>query len=177
MVRYYSLDPETPAKSCKLRDSNLPVHFKNTLETAQASKSMRIQKLTEHLKEVTLQKPCVPFCCYNDEVGGCAQVNKWGWTQGCFKLHRLKNAESNADIEGLDVDSLVIEHIQVNKAPKMQCRTYRAHGRVNPYVSSPCHSEMILIGKEQIVPKTEEEVAQKKKISQRLRNQTLMARE
>lgn len=68
-------------------------------------------------------------------------------------------------LQGLDVDSLVIEHIQVNKAPKMRRRTYRAHGRINPYMSSPCHIEMILTEKEQIVPKPEEEVAQKKKVS------------
>ena len=80
-----------------------------------------------------------------------------------FLLHMLKNAESNAELKGLDVDSLVIEHIQVNKAPKMRRRTYRAHGRINPYMSSPCHIEMILTEKEQIVPKPEEEVAQKKK--------------
>ncbi|GCB77029.1 hypothetical protein scyTo_0017538 [Scyliorhinus torazame] len=79
---------------------------------------------------------------------------------------------------GLDVDSLVIEHIQVNKAPKMRRRTYRAHGRINPYMSSPCHIEMILTEKEQIVPKPEEEVVQKKKVSQKkLKKQKLMARD
>ncbi|KAJ8790484.1 hypothetical protein J1605_004457 [Eschrichtius robustus] len=89
----------------------------------------------------------------------------------------LKNAESNAELKGLDVNSLVIEHIQVNKAPRMGCRTYRAHGQINPYMSSPCHTEMILTEKEQIVPKPEEEVAQKKKISQKkLKKQKLMAR-
>ena len=86
--------------------------------------------------------------------------------------------QSNAELTGLDVDSLVIEHIQVNKAPKMWLRTYRAHGRINPYMSSPCHIEMILTGKEQIVPKPEEEVAQKKTISQKkLKKQKLRARE
>ena len=34
-------------------------------------------------------------------------------------LHLLKNAESKAELKGLDVDSLLTEHIQVNKAPKM----------------------------------------------------------
>ena len=34
-------------------------------------------------------------------------------------------------VQGLDVDSLVVEHIQVNAAPKMRRRTYRAHGRIN----------------------------------------------
>ncbi|KAK7823567.1 hypothetical protein U0070_004681 [Myodes glareolus] len=76
------------------------------------------------------------------------------------------------------VDSLVIEHIQVNKAPKMHRRIYRAHGRINAYMSSPCHIEMILTEKEQIVPKPEEEAAQKKKISQKkLKKQKLLAGE
>ena len=83
--------------------------------------------------------------------------------------------QSSAELKDLDVDSLVIEHIQVNKAPKMQRRTYRAHGGINPYMSSPCHIETILTEKEQIVPKPEEEVAQKKKISQKkLKKQKLM---
>ena len=96
---------------------------------------------------------------------------RWPKKSAEFLLHVLKNAESNAELRGL-------EHIQVNKVPKMRCRTYRAHGWTNPYMSSPCHIEMILIEKEQIVPKPEEEVAQKKKISQKkLKKQKLMARE
>ena len=39
-----------------------------------------------------------------------------------FLLHMLKNAEGNAELKGLDVDSLVIEHIQVNTAPKIQAQ-------------------------------------------------------
>ena len=86
--------------------------------------------------------------------------------------------QSNAELKGLDVDSLVIEHIQVNTALKMLLRAQRAHGRINPYMSSPCHTEMILTEKEQIVPKPEEEVAQKKKVSQKkLKKQKLMTRE
>ena len=45
-------------------------------------------------------------------------------------------------------------------------------------MSSPCHIEMILTEKEQIVPKPEEEVAQKEKIPQKkLKKQKLMAQE
>ena len=85
--------------------------------------------------------------------------------------------QSNVERKDLDVDSLVIEHIQVNKAPKMWRRTYRAHG-LSPYMSSPCHIEMILTEKEQIVPKPGKDVAQKKKISQKkLKKQKLMAQE
>lgn len=38
----------------------------------------------------------------------------------------------------------MVSHIQVNKAMKGRRRTYRAHGRVNPYLSSPCHVELVL---------------------------------
>ncbi|XP_042544661.1 60S ribosomal protein L17-like [Dipodomys spectabilis] len=141
---------------------------------------MHIRKATKYLKDVTLKKQCVPFRLYNGGVGRCAQAKQWGWPKNSaeFLLYMLKNAESNAELKGLDVDSLVIEHIQVNKAPKMRHRTYRAHGRINPSMSSPCHIEMILTEKEQIVPKPEEEVAQKKKVSRKkLKKQTLMARE
>ena len=36
-----------------------------------------------------------------------------------FLLFLLKNTESNAELKGLDVDSLVIEPILVNGAPNM----------------------------------------------------------
>ncbi|EDL29033.1 mCG49953 [Mus musculus] len=182
MVRY-SLDPENPTKSCKSRGSNLRVHFKNTQETVQAIEGMHIPKATKYLKDVTLKKQCVPFRWYNGGVSRWAQAKWWGWTQSRWpkksvEFLLLKNAESNARLKGLEVESLVIEHIQVNKAPKMRRGTYRAHGRINPYMISPCHIEMILTEKEQIVPKPEEELAQKKKISQKkLKKQKLMARE
>ena len=115
---------------------NLHVHLKNTCETILAIKGMHIQKATKYLKDVTLKKQCVPFHCYNGGVGGCALAQQWGWTQGQwptkrvdFVLHMVKNAESDAELKGLGVDSLVMEHILVNQAPKGRLRTYRAHGQ------------------------------------------------
>jgi large subunit ribosomal protein L17e len=32
-------------------------------------------------------------------------------------------------------------------------RTYRAHGRINPYMSCPCHIEMVLTPKDEEVKK------------------------
>ncbi|EHB14580.1 60S ribosomal protein L17 [Heterocephalus glaber] len=120
-----------PHKSCKSRGLNLCVHFKNTGETAHAIKGMHIQKATKYLKDVTLKKQCVPFLHYNGGIGRCAQAKQWGWTQGRwpkksaeFLFYMLKNAETNAELKGLDVDSLVIEHCKVNKAPKVRCCRY-----------------------------------------------------
>ena len=51
----------------------------------------------------------------------------------------------------------------MNRAQKQRRRTYRAHGRTNPYMSSPCHIEMILSEKAAAVGKGEEEEGDKKK--------------
>ncbi|VCW98466.1 unnamed protein product [Gulo gulo] len=74
---------------------------------------------------VTLQKQCGPFHHCNGGAGRCAQGQMVGWTQDQwpqksaeFLLHLLKNAASNAELEGLDVDALVIEHIAMNRAPR-----------------------------------------------------------
>lgn len=147
----YSREPEIAAKSCKARGSNLRVHFKNTCETANAIRKMPLKRAVAYLKNVVNHKECVPFRRFNGGVGRCAQAKQWGTTQGRwpkksaeFLLQMLRNAESNADYSGLDVDRLVIEHIQVNRAACLRRRTYRAHGRINPYMSSPCHIEMWL---------------------------------
>lgn len=42
------------------------------------------------------------------------------------------------------MNSLLVSHIQVNQAAKGRRRTYRAHGRINPYLSSNCHIELIV---------------------------------
>merc|ERR1712157_500127 len=77
-------------------------------------------------------------------------------------LDLLRNAESNAEFKNLDTDNLIIQHIQVNAAQQGRRRMYRAHGRINAYMSSPCHIQMILQEKEEPVEKPVEEVKAKK---------------
>ncbi|KAK7811478.1 hypothetical protein U0070_008679 [Myodes glareolus] len=87
----------------------------------------------------------------------------------CVPFQRYNGGvESNAGLKGLDADSLVIEHTQVNKAPKMRDElTEQPDEAVH---ALPRHIDMILTEKEQTVPKPEEEVAQKKRTSQKKKN-------
>ena len=62
------------------------------------------------------------FRRYNSGVGRCAQAKEWSKKTAEFLLHMLRNAES-AELKGKDIDSVVIEHIQVNKDPRRQHRT------------------------------------------------------
>jgi large subunit ribosomal protein L17e len=154
MVRY-SVSSLNPAKSAKTRGSYLRVHFKNTRETAAAISGMKLTKAFAYLKDVQEHKQAVPFRRFNGGVGRCAQAKAFKTTQGRwpvksakFLLDLLENAKANAVSKGLNVDALVIKHIQVNQAPKQRRRTYRAHGRINPYMSSPCHIEIIVAEEE-----------------------------
>ena len=91
----------------------------------------------------------------NSSTGKPFGVSKARWPvkSAEFLLGLLKNAEANADSKGLDTSNLIVKHIQVNQAPKQRRRTYRAHGRINPYMSNPCHIEMILTEGEEVVQK------------------------
>lgn len=59
-------------------------------------------------------------------------------------------------VKGLDVEALSVTHIQVNRAIQQRRRTYRAHGRINPYMSSPCHVELVLSEKVESVKREED---------------------
>lgn len=72
-------------------------------------------------------------------------TGRWPVKSVKFLTNLLKNAEANAEAKGLETEDLVIRNIVVNQAPKTRRRTYRAHGRINPYQGHPCHVEILLV--------------------------------
>lgn len=179
----YSVEAENAAKSVKTRGSDLRVHFKNTRESAQAIKGMHLNKAVGYLKQVIAQERCIPFNRFSGSIGRTGQTKefksptskgRWPKKSCQILLGMLKNAESNAEVKGLDVDALVIDHIQVNAAAKQRRRTYRAHGRINPYMASPCHVEIMLSEHEVAVARAAE--SGPKKVSQKkLKKAKMMA--
>lgn len=165
MARYAAV-PANPAKSASARGSYLRVSFKNTRETAQAISGLKLQKAKAYLAAVLDHKRAIPFRRYDHSMGRTSEAHEFGKSKARWPVKSVKfiqdlliNAESNAEAKGLDTSKLIISHIQVNKAPKMRRRTYRAHGSVNAYESSPSHIELILTEEEEAVAKAKEEVA------------------
>lgn len=147
----YSREPENQSKSVKARGSDLRVHFKNTHEAGAAIKGMNLERAQKYLQAVIEKKEIVPFRRFKIGVKGKPQCNNWKVPVGrwpkksCqFLLGLLKNAESNAELRGIDTETLVVEHVQVNKSMRGRRRTFRAHGRINAFMSQPCHVEMFL---------------------------------
>ncbi|PHU15505.1 60S ribosomal protein L17-1 [Capsicum chinense] len=176
-LRWFGLvmrrDTDAPVRRCERlaldgfkRGRGRPKKYwrENTRETAHALRKMPLNKAKSYLEDVLVHKQAIPFTRFCRGVGRTAQVKdrhsngqgRWPVKSAKIILDLLKNAESNAEVKGLDVDSLYITHIQVNQAQKQRRRTYRAHGRINPYMSHPCHIELVLSEKEESVKKEPE---------------------
>jgi large subunit ribosomal protein L17e len=111
---------------------------------------MKLKDAQNYLGEVLEHKRCVPFTKYEGSTGRTGQAKEWGLTKGRWPeksvrllLNLLKNAQSNAETKRLNVDKLVVKDVQVNQAMRGRRRTYRAHGRINAYLSSNCHVNLV----------------------------------
>ncbi|CCL99713.1 uncharacterized protein FIBRA_01735 [Fibroporia radiculosa] len=152
MVRYAAAAlASNPEKTSRARGEYLRTHFKNMREVAAALTGLKLTKAYTYLADVKDHKQVVPFRRFAGGVGRASQAKQFKATQGRwpeksvkFVLSLLKNAESNADAKNIDLEDLFIKNIVVQQAPKTRRRTYRAHGRINPYQGHPCHVEIIL---------------------------------
>ncbi|KAF8147318.1 60S ribosomal protein L17/L23 [Mycena galopus ATCC 62051] len=177
MVRYagaaLATNPETTSRA---RGEYLRTHFKNMREVAAALTGemrwlmlilgLKLAKAYTYLSDVKEHKQIIPFRRFSGGVGRASQAKQFKATQGRwpeksvkFILRLLKNAESNADAKNIDLEDLIIKNIVVQQAPKTRRRTYRAHGRINPYQGHPCHVEIILAAGEVEVEKATDKVA------------------
>mmetsp|Transcript_2230 Transcript_2230/g.3182 ORF Transcript_2230/g.3182 Transcript_2230/m.3182 type:complete len:192 (+) Transcript_2230:45-620(+) len=167
----YAKNPSRPERSCKARGSDLRVSFKNTRETAMSIRGLPLRRAQRFLRDVVKHKQAVVFHRFNSGVGRAAMAKQYkGKTQcrwpekSCRYLQDLlTNAAANAEAKGLNPDNMFIEWIQVNAAQNQRRRTYRAHGRINAYMSNPCHVEIILTESETPVSRPQD-IARTKKV-------------
>lgn len=110
---------------------------------------MLLKKAQAYLAAVLEHKRCVPFTKYDGATGRTGQAREFGLTHGRwpeksvkFIQQLLQNAASNAETKRLDVEKLVVKRVDVNQAMRGRRRTFRAHGRINAYLSSNCHVEI-----------------------------------
>ncbi|AEA38857.1 60S ribosomal protein L17 (nucleomorph) [Cryptomonas paramecium] len=145
---------------CKASIFDAKVHFKNTRETANAIRGMGFNQAKKFLKKICLFENTVPFKRYKYGISRKSQNNKkhqngrWPIKSAQFLMKLLKNIESNASRKNLDMNYLYIKKIQVNKSVRGNRRTFRAHGCINSFSSHPCHIEMWVSRRSDIVQKS-----------------------
>ncbi|KAJ7935707.1 60S ribosomal protein L17/L23 [Mycena leptocephala] len=157
MVRYagaaLATNPETTSRA---RGEYLRTHFKNMREVAAALTGLKLTKAYTYLADVKEHKQIIPFRRFSGGVGRASQAKQFKATQGRWPE---KSVKSNADAKNIDLEDLIIKNIVVQQAPKTRRRTYRAHGRINPYQGHPTHVEIILAAADIEVEKATDKVA------------------
>lgn len=168
------LEESSNQRQVKAKASTVPVHFKNTVETARPLRGMTVPKANAYLKDVLDHKECVAFHKFNGGIGKCAQAKQFkcvvvsipqdAWQRGTIsKIFQgrwpdksvkvlqdlLRNAISNCEYFGKDPQDFIIKSIQVNQAPIRHRRTFRAHGRITSYLRHMSHIQMTLAEKEE----------------------------
>merc|ERR1719321_953423 len=131
---------------------------------------MKLSNAKKYLQDVMEKKQCVPFRVYKGCIGRTPQAKAFKLTQGRWPVKSCKivlGLLENAEFKNLDADNLEIKHVQVDRAQGGRRRTYRAHGRINAYMSSPCHIQLILEEREEAVEKAEEEESKPKKFTKK----------
>ncbi|OAG31408.1 large subunit ribosomal protein L17e [Nematocida displodere] len=146
----YSYKPANEDKAVKAAMKNAEISYKNTHQTVTILKGMFLVSAIKYLDDVLAHNRCIPMKKYNGGIPRTAQAKEFGVLQGRWPEKSvtqiksiLKNMQSTATSKGLDISRMKVTHTQVNRAPIIHNRTYRAHGRVTAWNKSPCHIELI----------------------------------
>merc|ERR1712007_128947 len=149
MPKKYAREPPVKKNAVKAKGTDLRVSFKNTYNTAKAVRNMTLNDAKAYLNACLERQRCIPMRKYCGSQGRHAQAKEFGLTKGRWPTKSIKvvlglvdNMIANANTKQLDAENLVVSHVQINKAPNGRRRTYRAHGRITPFMSHPCHVEM-----------------------------------
>jgi large subunit ribosomal protein L17e len=139
---------------------------------------MKINKAINYLEACSNKEQIIPYARYTGGVGRHAQVKVYKhttlgrWPEKSIKAVRelLINLRANAETKGLELERCAVNHVVVQRAVSGRRRTYRAHGRISPYLSSNCHVEFHCFEKSAGVARTDKLVPRlnKKQAARRL---------
>lgn len=111
-------------------------------------------KAIQYMERVIEHKAIIPFRRFTGGPGRKAMCKDFKHHNGRFPekscrnvIALLNNLKSNAEAKGLDAEKCQISHVCTQRAVQGRRRTYRAHGRISPYLASNCHVEFHVVEK------------------------------
>ncbi len=140
---------EAKEKTVKAAGRSLKISPKHAVEICNVIRGMDIEEAKAYLDDVILMKTPVPFKRHNKKVGHRRGLK--GWPTGRYPvkaaaqvLEVLKNAEANAEYQGLDSENLKIIHISSHRGYVIRGWTARAFGRASPFNTTTTHIQVVL---------------------------------
>jgi large subunit ribosomal protein L22 len=148
----YSIMGIDPDKTVKASGCDLRISPKKAAEVCREIRGLKLEEARGVLEDVVNLEKMIPFRRHKKKLGHHAdKLREQKWFAGGYPvkvakriLAILKNAESNADYKGLDVDKLKIIHASVDLGPRLRRFTPRAFGRSSPRFEQLTRVQLVL---------------------------------
>ncbi len=136
-----------PDRTAKASGRDIPISPKDAEEVCRSIRGMKLDKAKKWLEAVIDEKQIVTYRRHHRKHAHHATGTtrpEGGFpvkaADGILKV--LKNAESNAENKGLDIERLQIIHAAAQRGRVLQKSIMRAHGRGSPYLQALVHLEV-----------------------------------
>ncbi|MEM0129560.1 MAG: 50S ribosomal protein L22 [Thermoplasmata archaeon] len=145
-MKGYTYRAESGVAVARARGRELPISPKKSYEVLNAIRGLPLERARRILEEARDRRRAIPFRRYNQETAHHRGVGPGRFPEKVARhlLQILKNAEANAEYEGLDVDRLYIRTASAARGRILKSRMPRAHGRSTPWNEQTTHIEIVL---------------------------------
>ncbi len=145
-MRGYTYTEASGVTVARARGIELPISPKKTYEVLNAIRGLPLDRARIFLEEVVALERPVPFRRYNQETAHKPRTGPGRFPRkvAAQVLEVLKNAEANAEYEGLDTDELVVRVAASGRGRIQKASMPRAHGRATAWNEQTTNVEIVL---------------------------------
>ena len=145
-MRGYTYQDEAGVNVARARGVELPISPKKTYEVLNAIRGLPLARARAVLEDVTEVRRAIPFRRYNQETAHRRGIGPGRFPKKVARavLQVLKNAEANAEYEGLDTDRLFVKVAASARGRIRKANMPRAHGRATAWHEQTTHVEIVL---------------------------------
>ncbi|MCL5983420.1 MAG: 50S ribosomal protein L22 [Candidatus Thermoplasmatota archaeon] len=145
-MKGYTYRTQTGRAIARARGVELPISPKKSYEVLNAIRGLPLDRARKILEDAEQLKKAIPFRRYNQETAHHTGVGPGRFPKKVAHqvLQVLKNAEANAEYEGLDTDRLYVHVAASSRGRIIKARMPRAHGRATNWNEQTTHIEIVL---------------------------------
>jgi len=149
-MRGYTYQAESGASVARARGIEIPMSPKKAYELLNAIRGLSVERARALLEDVVALKRPVPFRRYNQETAHHPGTGPGRFPKKVAKsvLLVLKNAEANAEYDGLDAERLYVKVASSARGRIRPASMPRAHGHADPWNEQTTNVEIVLAERE-----------------------------
>ena len=149
-MRGYTYQAEAGRNVARARGIELPISPKKTYEVLNAIRGLPVERAKTLLEEVVALRRAVPFRRYNQETAHHPVSGPGRFPKKVAKnvLTILRNAEQNAEYDGLDAERLFVKVAASGRGRIRRAVMPRAHGHGDPWNEQTTNVEIVLAERE-----------------------------